>query len=172
MKSTCVGGLQYVCTYIPNLCYWHYHHKCLHVTYGVSTSHQLSNWLAECIESNYYCLWYILAGTVTENCYVAEKALETVITWDYFWSYSGTWEYTRSNLRESKIQKLPGEPIDDVCAYAHHLPPFTLMKPYFAHLSHYLDKGPLILSTIYNCDWVLENWLKCHTRPIAFYWPS
>ena len=22
------------------------------------------------------------------------------------------------------------------------------------------------------CDWILENRLNCHTRPIPFYWPS
>ena len=57
-----------------------------------------------------------------------------------FWSFSGTWECIRSNLRESKIQKFSGgtcpqTPLDVVCLRTRiftPLPPLTLIKPYFA----------------------------------------
>ena len=60
-----------------------------------------------------------------------------------------TWECTRSNLRESKIQKFPGghAPRPPRYCVLMHMDPYTiasltLIKPYFAPtLSQFLDEG-------------------------------
>ena len=82
---------------------------------------------------DYYCLQCI-------SQLGPENASETITTWNYFWSFSGTWECIRSNLRESKMQKFSGgacpqTPLDVVCLRTRiftPLPPLTLIKLYFA----------------------------------------